>query len=222
MGIPIAYRIGATVARCVSESRSPSRWSSSPLSSAGRPHRQGGRSPSRSSGIPCRRRSPTSRPPRDSSSAGSGCASTSGCAGASSSRAAGTRARRLLRAPGRAGLRALARPGADRQRGLQRVGPGVPAGDRPHDARRARSGRGRRRVGDASRDAADLPPDERRDQGGDEALAAARRRRLERVFERQAVVRRRRPAPHRDGRDGARRIPAPVRLEGGRGGREAH
>ena len=125
-------------------------------------------------------------------------------------------------ARGRAGLRALARPGADRQRRLQRVVRRLPAGDRPDHARRARPGRRRRRLGDASGDAKHLPRDERRDQGGGEALAAAPRRRLERLLERQAVVRGRRLAPHLHGRDGARHIPAAIRLEGRSRARATH
>ena len=47
-----------------------------------------------------------------------------------------------------------------------------------------------------------------------QAVAAARRRRLERVLERTLVVRGRRPAPEHDGRERARDVPAPLRPAG--------
>ena len=99
--------------------------------------------------------------------------------------------------------RPTARRRAHRRRRLQRVGRRLPARESTGSCGPPGAGCGRRRLGDAARDARHLPADERRDSGRAEALAAAAGRRLERLQPRQAVVlvRRaphgRRPAPRR-------------------------
>ncbi len=94
------------------------------------------------------------------------------------------------RPAGRPGLRPLSRRRSRRQGRLQRVGRRVSRRDRPRDAGGARAGRPRRRLGHAQGAARQLPLDERRDQEGSQAVAAAPGRRLERVQRRKAVVQR--------------------------------